>query len=292
MILLRLKGGLGNQMFQYATARHLADKNRTSLKLDLTSFARNPLRSYRLDRYNIAASPASLPELLRFGAGLPKRIRRTLRAVSDRLPGNRWHWIVEQDRHYDPWLLDLRGNVYLEGTWQSRKYFEGASSLIRQELKLKEAPSLQTQRVAEKINQTESASLHIRRGDYVSDATTNKKHGLCGPDYYERAMYWIAQQIARPHFFVFSDEPAWTRDNLCSDFSMTFVSHNGPERDHEDLHLLSLCQHHIIANSTFSWWGAWLCENNDKIVVAPRQWFRGVSEFDLDDLIPPDWHTI
>jgi hypothetical protein len=279
-------------MFQYATARHLAVKNETDLKLDLTSFARNPLRSYRLDRYNIAASPASAGELLRFAGWLPKRVRRAVRAVSGWLRGNGWRWIVEQDRHYDPSLLDLRGNVYLEGTWQSPKYFEEVSSLIRQELTLKTPPSPETVHVAEEISQAESVSLHIRRGDYVSDAAVNKKHGLCDLDYYEQAMSLIAQERASPKIFVFSDDPAWTEDNLRSEFPMTFVSHNGPDKDHEDLYLLSLCRHHIIANSTFSWWGAWLCENDDKTVIAPRRWFRSVSEFDLDDLVLSNWRMI
>lgn len=292
MIIVRLKGGLGNQMFQYATARHLAVKNGADLKLDLSSFHRNPLRSYRLDCYNIAAGPASAGELLRFGVGLPKRVRRTLRAAWGRLPGNGWRWIVEEGRQYDPSLLDVRGNVYLEGTWQSVKYFARISDLIRQELTLKAPPSAATQRIAKEIEATEAVSLHIRRGDYVTDATVTKKHGLCGLDYYEGAMALMAERTASPHFFVFSDDPAWAGDNLRSAFPTTLVSHNGPEKDHEDLFLLSLCQHHVIANSTFSWWGAWLCENKDKMVVAPRQWFQGIPEFDLDDLVAPDWHTI
>jgi hypothetical protein len=291
MIIVRLKGGLGNQMFQYATARHLAVKNGTCLKLDLSSFSRNRLRSYRLNHYNIAARPASAKELIRFGVGHRKMVRWALRAIAGWLPRNDWQWIVQKGRDYDPSLLKLRGNVYLEGTWQSAKYFHEISPLVRQELMLKTRLSRATLRVAEEITKTEAVSLHVRRGDYVSDMTTNKKHGLCGLDYYEHAMHRIAQETPTPHFFVFSDDPTWTRNHLSSKYPMTFVTHNGPEQDYEDLYLVSMCRHHIVANSTFSWWGAWLCKNDDKVVIAPRQWFRGV-EFNVGDLIPSNWCTI
>jgi hypothetical protein len=291
MIIVRLKGGLGNQMFQYATARHLAVRNETCLKLDLGSFSRYPLRSYRLNHYNIAASPASGKELRGFAAGHRKVVRRTVRAAARWLPGYDWQWFVQKGRDYDPSLLGLRGNIYLEGTWQSVKYFSEISSLVRQELTLKTQLTHASLQVAEKITNTEAVSLHVRRGDYASDVVTKKKHGLCGLDYYERGIDLIAQQAPSPHFFVFSDDPSWTQNHLSSKYPMTFVTHNGEERDYEDLFLVSMCRHHIIANSTFSWWGAWLCRNDDKIVIAPRQWFRSV-EFDVEDLFPSSWRAI
>ena len=138
---------------------------------------------------------------------------------------------------------------------------------------------------------SQSVSLHIRRGDYASNPVTQSFHGTLQMGYYTRAMRHLAERIEDPHLYVFSDDPEWARGNLQSEYPTEFVIHNDVDRNYEDLRLMSSCKHHIIANSTFSWWAAWLCSNPEKLVFAPRKWFEG-SNNDTRDLIPDTWNQI
>ena len=131
-------------------------------------------------------------------------------------------------------------------------------------------------------------SIHIRRGDYVSNKITNLTHGVCGIEYYINAINYISKHVEQPYFFVFSDEPEWARENLKITFPITYINHNTSQNDFEDMRLLSLCKQHIIANSSFSWWGAWLSRNDNKIVIAPKKWFNEYKA-DTKDLYPDDW---
>ena len=133
--------------------------------------------------------------------------------------------------------------------------------------------------------------MHIRRGDYVSNPTTNKLHGTCSLEYYHNAVDIIAAKVSNPHFFIFSDDHEWARNNFKIDYPLTFVAHNNAGKNYEDMRLMSLCKHHIIANSSFSWWGAWLGSNPKKIVCAPRGWFKDKS-LNTNDIIPSDWSRI
>jgi hypothetical protein len=143
--------------------------------------------------------------------------------------------------------------------------------------------------MAHRIGGEESAvSIHVRRGDYVSDAGTNRFHGTCSVDYYHDAVDRISGFAPASHFFVFSDGIDWAKENLRLRQPVTYVDFNDGEKNYEDLRLMSLCKHHIIANSSFSWWGAWLNPNPDKIVIAPKKWFNDPS-INTDDLIPNSW---
>jgi hypothetical protein len=128
----------------------------------------------------------------------------------------------------------------------------------------------------------------VRRGDYVANASTHEYHGVCSPEYYEAAQKLLAHRLGAIELFVFSDDADWVERHLRFFGPATFVKHNGPAQDYEDLRLLSLCRHHIIANSTFSWWGAWLCRHVEKLVIAPKRWFQG-ARHSTDDLIPQQW---
>ncbi len=136
-----------------------------------------------------------------------------------------------------------------------------------------------------------TVSLHIRRGDYVSNPHTNSIHGTCSLQYYQQALQLIEQKYPKLNLFVFSDDPEWTQAHIQSSHPMVFVNHNGSETAHEDLHLMSLCQHNIIANSSFSWWAAWLNQYPDKIICYPDPWFRG-GNLDTSDLCPDSWHEV
>jgi len=290
MVIVRLMGGLGNQMFQYAAGRAVAYRNRTQLKLDLSYFDQNPRRSYKLHHFNIAESIATPDEVTHFTRrDLWSRISHLIERYL--LPSYKRSVFAERFFHFDPNVLRLRGNVYLIGYWQSEKYFKDIEQIIRQDFTFKHAPDTENQRLAHIIANTNSVSLHIRRGDYISNPVTYQYHGVCSLDYYRAAIETLTQAIGQPHFFVFSDNMAWAQQNLKLDYPVTFVTHNGAERDYEDLRLMSQCKHHIIANSTFSWWGAWLCAYPSKIVIAPKKWFSGANH-DTKDLIPESWWRI
>jgi len=148
---------------------------------------------------------------------------------------------------------------------------------------------------AEKMNQqilsSNSVSLHIRRGDYVQNQEANKFHGICSPEYYSQAMNLIEQKIENPHYFVFSDEVGWVRENIKFNYPVDFVSGNSIS-EAEELSLMSKCKHNIIANSSFSWWGTWLNTSPEKIVIAPKKWIENTDLADASDLIPKEWIKI
>jgi hypothetical protein len=293
MVITRLAGGLGNQMFQYAVARQLAHALQTGLKLDLTYYDRQHLRAYRLHSLKVSAviaSPEEIAEIKGKANHLPGKVISRLKHELNLVPG--WTVIRESRvRPVDRRVMAATGNVYLDGYWQSEKYFKEIETLIRAEFAVQEPVGCRTQDIAGKIEANNAVSIHIRRGDYVLNPETNRLHGTCSLHYYRQAVARIERQLAKPHFFIFSDEPDWAEANLRLDLPMTFVSHNGPDQDHEDLWLMSLCQHHIIANSSFSWWGAWLSRNPDKTVIAPRNWFRRGGH-NMRDLLPEDWFTL
>jgi hypothetical protein len=293
MIIVRLMGGLGNQMFQYAAARRLAHSNSTHLKIDLSWFnaieeIETP-RHYGLHALAAQEDIATPAEVSRFRNedqnSFQGMVRKALALFS------RDRFIREKHYHFDPSLLTLSGDAYLEGYWQSEKYFKDIAITIRSEFAVRYMPDECNSRMAEYIGGEDSVSLHVRRGDYIASKVTNQFHGVCPLDYYHAAIAEIAGQIVSPHFFIFSDDHDWVKENLWLDFPATFVNHNDALHGYEDLRLMSMCKHHIIANSSFSWWGAWLGSNPHKIVIAPKRWFNDES-IETTDLIPETWMRI
>lgn len=292
MIIVKLMGGLGNQMFQYAAGRRLAWVSGVPLKLDLGWFQApapgTTPREYALRPFALAAEIASADEIARLAP------RRELfgKLVARCLP-LRTSYLPERHYHFDPALLVPRKNAYLDGYWQSEKYFCDIRDTICSDFTLQEPPQGKNRDLVERLAEPglASVSLHVRRGDYLTSPSASSVHGSCSPQYYARAVAALAARVERPHFFLFSDEPEWVRDNFPLDHPCTIVAHNPPEKGHEDLRLMTLCRHHITANSSFSWWGAWLCRNRDKIVIAPANWFTGAS-YDTGDLIPATWTRV
>lgn len=290
MIIARMQGGLGNQLFIYAAARCLAIKNVVPLKLDIVSGFKNDRlgRRYCLQRFNIKAEIASKYESFDFCLG--REVQYFLRKASKIIPIEKRRYITQESAKVDPRILDLkvRGRIFLEGYWQSEKYFAEIADIIREEFTFKEDQTGQNKEFAQMISSSSSVSVHVRRGDYVSQPKTRRIHHVCGPDYYRRCIGEIAGRVGNPHFFVFSDDTRWCRENLQLDYPVTFVNHNGPDKSHEDLRLMSQCRHHIIANSSFSWWGAWLNSNENKIVLAPKNWFAKTI-IGAEDIVPDGW---
>jgi len=295
MILVKLSGGLGNQMFQYAAARRLAAAHDTVLKIDTSRLLNsNPLdtpRDYSLGCFTISAEMASrsesdLCEKLRRNASSPffrmlqqcglYRTAADLRYVRQKGPG------------FDSTILELPDNVCLEGFWQSEKYFLDIRALLKREFTLRNSLEVEKLQLAEKIRACTAVSLHIRRGDYLTNPHAARHHGICDMDYYFRAVQFIRENFLTPHLFIFSDDPRWTEANMHFDLPATYVSGSDAAGDGGELTLMSMCRHHIIANSSFSWWGAWLCENQEKTVIAPDRWFTDPSRNSLD-IIPEGW---
>jgi hypothetical protein len=289
VIIVRLYGGLGNQLFQYATARRVAHVNSTGLKLDISGFESYKLHAYSLGHLNIREQFASPEEIARINS--PAFDHPITYALQKLLPYHKRNRATERHFHFDADILLLSKDVYLDGYWQSEKYFQDIEGLLREEFTVKSALDPVSIALSEQIRTVPAVSLHIRRRDYVSDPVTQQIHGVCSLDYYAAAIAKLSERVEDPYFFVFSDDPQWAQANLKLEHPTTFVTHNGPDKNYEDLRLMSLCHHHIIANSTFSWWGAWLGVNPEKIVIAPEKWFR-TPDRDSSDIIPGTWQRI
>jgi hypothetical protein len=290
MIIVKLNGGLGNQLFQYAAARTLSILHQAALKLDTTIFGEHKLRQYELSPFLIQEAFATPEEIA--------RLRRARRNRVARLAGNLVQGLTPYYRRpvfaeahlgpYDANILKTPRDVYLDGYWQSEKYFARCANILRKELRVRFEQDPQSREVAARILHTQSVSIHVRRADYVANAATYQTHGTCSRDYYNQCVSLIAKRVNDPHFFVFGDDFAWAKENLQFNHPTTFVSHNAAARDFEDLRLMSMCRHNITANSSFSWWGAWLNSNPDKIVLAPLRWLND-PRYDTRDLLPESW---
>jgi hypothetical protein len=274
-------------MFQYAAARRLAHYTGQQLDLDLCYIRAYGSRNFGLDHLRIpdkyVATPLNFSRSV-LGEKLSK-LKKML--VTGRVPIDP-RVVTESGFHFDPRILDLKGSVRLEGYWQSPGYFKDIEAIIRREFEIRNPANPVNEEFASRIRTEKSISVHVRCGDYLNDPATQAYHGNCSMKYYQDAIIMMTDFEPTAHFYIFSDDPAWTRNNLIVNRPHTFISHNGVEQAHEDLRLTSLCTHHIIANSAFSWWAAWLNTNPDRKVMAPKQWFK-TPDCDTSDLIPTDW---
>lgn len=292
MITVKLIGGLGNQLFQYSLGRHLAEIHHTELKLDITGFEEYKLHAYSLGHFTITENFATKEEVVRFQKYKRKPGRRWF--LYNKLIADSRKYVQERQFHFDPEVLKAKKDVYLDGYWQTEKYFKDIENVIRKEIAVKNPLSGKDKEIADQITTTPSVMVHIRRGDYVSNPATNEYHGTCGIDYYKKAISIITEKVPEPHLFVFSDDHAWVKENIKLGVPTTYVDHNGADKNYEDLRLMNLCQHHIIANSSFSWWGAWLSQNPNKIVIGPKKWFNNPKKktTSAEDVLPESWTSI
>ncbi len=295
MIIVKLLGGLGNQMFQYASARGIACHKNTTLKLDISCFKDfdgAAKRKYELSCFNIVEEFAAPGEITRLKGRISGGLCGKLSKIANKLkPCSKRSYVKERHFHFDPGMFNIAEDAYLEGYWQSEKYFKHIEGVLRREFTIKYKTDGKNRDMAALISSVPSVSIHIRRGDYITDAKTNAVHGTCGLDYYHRAVDIVAKNIGNPHFFIFSDDPAWVKDNFTLKHPVTYVTQNLGRKDYEDLRLMSCCCHQIIANSSFSWWGAWLNGNQDKMVIAPKKWFNNPG-LNTKDLVPGTWKRI
>lgn len=287
-IIIRLIGGLGNQLFQYAFGRAISERYQVPLLLDVTGFDTYKLHSYALSPFKIQGEIATTEQINALTwKSTPPYFQLAYRQWQKMLPLN-WKTLVFEPSHvFHPELLQLQPPKYFDGYWQSEKYFSAMAEELRNDLQLQVSLSAQTKRIAKDMKKNIAVSLHIRRADYVTDKSAQQTFYVCGLDYYQRAISYLSKKIEQPTFYIFSDDMEWAKSHLKLTYPTVYVDHNGADRNYEDLYLMSHCQHHIIANSTFSWWGAWLNSSSTKIVIAPKKWFK--STYSSRDLIPKKW---
>lgn len=286
MIITNLKGGLGNQMFQYAFGRSLALTNNIEFKLDRTGYDRNHYRVYGLIHFNITENFASADEIKKskYPLGLISKLERGFKAKALRVHNIGWEpTTIKKIKD----KLSKNRNIYLDGFWQSYKYFEDHQDKIAKDFTLK-IPLEQAQpEIIKQLTNVNSISLSVRRTDYLWPKNL-KALGICSLDYYQQAIKLIKERVSDPSFFVITDDPDWVKANI--DFGSAPVSYEANEKltDYQTIIFMAGCQHNIIANSSFSWWGAWLNQNPNKIVIAPDVWFTDGS-IKIDDIVLPSW---
>ncbi len=290
IIVTRLTGGLGNQMFQFAAGYALSLRLGVPLELDVSSYAHDPLRVFELGIFDLRvkiASGATLARLLKKSKGIAGLIKRVTPTPVGTIPIYR-----EPHFEFDRRVLTLSVPHALSGYWQSERYFDDAREQVRAAFTALEPLEPENATLAAAITaEAVPVSLHVRRGDYVTSATANATHGTCSLEYYRAAMQSIQSQFPNARFFAFSDDTEWTRENLGGNSAITYVAANPPTRGYRDMQLMSLCHHHIIANSSFSWWGAWLNRKADKRIIAPANWFAGATKI-TRDLLPAGWERL
>ncbi|MDS7594771.1 alpha-1,2-fucosyltransferase [Agrobacterium tumefaciens] len=284
-VVVPLIGGLGNQMFQYAAARAVALRTGSAVRLELSWFGTDPDRQYALEPFAIDAMTMVSEKQAAPKYDLLSRIVRRL-PIARRQNG--LPVFKETSFRYDSGIEELRSPVFLDGYFQSEKYFSNYRDQIAADFKLRNAPLPPTAAILEQIGNCDAICLHIRRGDYVTNKAANAHHGTCSLEYYKLGLEHVIEGLARPHCFVFSDDPEWARGNFVPKIPVTFVDIHATNQAHEDLRLMAACQRYVIANSSLSWWGAWLGSHSNKKVVAPAQWFQK-RDMDTSDLVPSSW---
>lgn len=291
MIIVRLQGGLGNQLFQYAAGRALAVKHKVGLVLDLAGLSRSNSkiteRHFELNRFNVNAG------ILEKG---PRNLLLKLpNFLWQKTSFGTWTRFFETSFDFNPNFFRLPNDSYLIGYWQSYRYFDLIADEILDNFTPKEKLSAKSETIKKLILQSNSIGVHIRRGDYISLNEAKDYHGALPVEYYKSSIAKVAQFLDSPSFFIFSDDIAWCEQNISiNNATVTYVSHNLSQDSWQDLVLLSFCRHQIIANSSFSWWGAWIADQrygSDRHVVAPKKWFANESN-GASDRFPAHWELI
>ena len=285
MFVFQFMGGLGNQLFQYAAARSLSIKRGIPFKVDFDDPYKFVNRKFSLSAFNLEVQHASQRELWKCKP--KRRIEKRLWMLVGKDPRCRLYR-ENGDYTFDPGFFSCPDGAYLSGFWQTEQYFSDIETTIRSDFKFRIAPSENNEEWLKKISTCTAVSIHVRRGDVVSVAKTNKIYGTITPAYYENAMNNMIGSFKDCVFFFFSDDIEWVKENIKTEYPAYYVDANDDAHNYADLRLMSSCRHHIIANSSFSWWGAWLNLNKQKKVIAPAKWMS-TRDIGGTDHIPSSW---
>ncbi len=276
MILVRLRGGLGNQFFQYATARALALRRSTAVRLDCSYYEIKKKRHYELDQFHVEASVCSPLELT---------LRRVAGRISPRLSATVWR---ERGQGFAPELLTLSKPLTLEGYFQTERYFADQRETLVRDLSPRYPLSAGHEALARELAGESSVCVHVRRGDYASSASNRAQFGALTPAFYATAAQRLRDEVSRPRFFVFSDDEVWTSRHVLPALggSAQIAAPGASHLDH--LALMRRCRHFLLGNSTFSWWAAWLAETPASRIVAPWPWWKREEQAPAD-IVPERW---
>tara|TARA_B100000795_G_scaffold209384_1_gene162937 strand:- start:85 stop:939 length:855 start_codon:yes stop_codon:yes gene_type:complete len=282
-IRIKLTGGLGNQMFQFATGFATAKKNNVRLSLDLSYINQRQLfNGFELEKvFDIYSKVSFLNKGLSFKSINFKEILNKIDIT--------FYNFKEPHFHYTSNILDIPKHSFLDGYWQSELYFKNYSKEIKKIFNFSNQLDKQNHLIANDISKNNSISIHIRRGDFL--LKRNNNHNIDLKDYYLKAIDKSSKCFKNPKYFIFTDDPLWVTENFILDYSYIIVDVNYGTKSFFDMYLMSLCKSNIIANSSFSWWSAWLNNNKDKIVYAPKNWFNDKS-ICTDHLIPNSWNIL
>lgn len=275
MVIVTLGGGLGNQLFQYATGKQVAQRNNTSLKMYISNITNEVGRSYKLGYFNIKEEFATKEEVDQLiGSYYSKTLYAKLyrRVDSYRAKYKRKYYRENEYWGFEQDVLKIRSNILLEGFWQHHKYVEQFPSILNEELTLKSKYESDHKILLQLAKDENAVSLHFRRGDYQSDPHNLNFFGVLPLEYYYNAINYILARVPAATFYIFSDDLDWVKDNLQSDANIVFVDLEGGTKDYLELDAMSKCRHNVIANSSFSWWAAYLNKNPAKIIIAPKNW--------------------
>jgi len=298
-------GGLGNQLFQYAAARSLAMFLDDSFQMDLQVFTNtqnDPFKQkYSLKHFNIKENIAPPSKIPIFHHVLKLRYFNKIRYRYFSNSINLWlsklldipHLLSDPNYVFNDNFFKRSKDIYLDGYWQSPKYFKNIRALLLKEITLKEKMSKRNESLLEEIRDKESVSIHLMRNYYINLPKKILKSIKTYPlplHYYTNSIAFINKRTNHAHFYIFSDNIEWAKENLKVDENVIFVDHNRT-RSHVDFFLMSQCKHNIIANSTFSWWAAWINPYGDKLIIAP-QWFKKKFKINTSDLLPLEWNII
>ena len=288
MLCVKITDGLGNQLFQYAVGKSISIKKHTDLYIDKSWYQKDTgeftKRNFSLTLFNAKYQEANTKQIKSIiNPKLPFGIRSIYWRIQNTLPYFKKKWVKEKAKSFDPNIFKCKKNAYLQGFWQTEKYFVDIRDQLLKDLTL--AKPIDNNPYKNSIESSDSpVSIHIRRGDYIKETS---EHITLDLAYYAKSIEHIRSKVSSPSFFLFTDDPDWVKENnlFSSNKEYTLVEGQNPEID---LTLMSKCDHNIIANSSFSWWGAWLNQNPEKIVVAPKLWFKN-PDIDTSDLIPEKW---
>jgi hypothetical protein len=284
-------GGLGNQMFQYAFYRRIQETYNYETKVDIEWFE-NPdrlsNRHFYLDRFKTQLNIASHKEIKKTKGN--KFLNKLNRKLGIKIPFYYHKYIIEKNHgNFSKGIFDIVENTYFSGYWQSEKYFKQISKKLEKEFSFKNDLKEKNKAISKEILNSNSVSLHIRRGDYIENKNVKNKLGnVCDLEYYNKSIEYLEKELFDYNLYVFSDDIDWAKKNISFNKEIKFIDWNKGSKSYKDMQLMSLCKHNIIANSTFSWWGAWLNSFNEKIVIAPERWTN--SNFSIrKDVVPDDW---
>lgn len=279
MLIIKLKGGLGNQLFQYGFGRLLAEQRNEQLKLDISALGKgkDTKRNFDLTKFNIQADLATLDDLEKY---TPSPYIRFIKQKIFR----------QFNIGYVPSLLSSKKH-YFEGYFQSYKYLDPIRDKLVTEITLKKPLDNYYQNISNQIIANQSVAIHIRRGDFANNQKIRSIHQTIDINYYQQALDLIKNKLSNPVYFVFSDDIAWAQKNLITNKPTIYVAAEKNSDPAQELILMSQCQHQIIANSTFSWWAAYINQNQNKIVISPKKWNNKYQKH-YRDLLPKNWQII